>query len=206
MVGRATVLIDQRMAATLASRTGCGTEIVSPGSPTVVIGGPLGSVAPRYGRGIVLGGTDDEVAELAELLHRIAESGSDGEEFVDRLDSADRPTEIRIARPFTPYYDNVRLTGGGLTYDFEDHNEIYIDPSHVMHYRASGDPPLVRSGHESPSGLLLHEMGHAQCRNEGAPSHAAPDPGRANRAAENDVIDRTNGIRRDLGLAPEHSR
>jgi len=200
-MGSTTVLINNRMATTLTNTTGCGAQILPPCATTVLIGGPYISATALYGGATVLRGPPQNIRQLADILNNIAESGADGLAQIQDLNSAARPTELNIETGVTPHGDSVANSGGGLCYNVGDHNEIYVDPNTLITYRADTDPVGVETGQESPEGLASHEIGHAQCENESAPSHSQPYP-----AADNDVINRTNPIRDDLGLSREHLR
>jgi uncharacterized Zn-binding protein involved in type VI secretion len=200
VMGRTTILINNRMATTMTDITGCGSKIMPPCAPTVLIDGPRVSVTPRYGNSTVLNGSTGEIRRLAQILNNIAEAGPKGRNQVTHLNQADTRTEINIETGLTPWGHSVNNWGGGITRRGLFHNEIYINPDHSTTYRTESDPPGTQSGNETPEGLLSHEMGHAQCANEGAPSHSHPWGGNP----ENDVITRTNPVRDELGLPREH--
>ncbi len=197
-----------------------GPGVVIDGSPTVLINGlpacrqmdtileALGppnkiaigmlNVLIGNGKSIILEGTPAEQQRLAELVENIRNSGPKGKAFIESLENSPNQTRLFIDTSATQADGTVislAATGGGVTLapnrSQTGHNEVYIDPTNLINYNTTAGGVAT----ETPEGLLMHEMGHANLIGAGHPSHAAPGP-----AAEAEVRRTTNDIRTELGL------
>ncbi|MCX4246514.1 PAAR domain-containing protein [Paraliomyxa miuraensis] len=199
--GSSSVLFDGLPAARVGDRTIHGGVIVT-GHPAIVIGGSTSGVGTAsLGAGILLDGTALEQDLLAALLDQIRKGGPLGASFINDLETNAVPTHFIIADSATRNDGTVvslANTGGGLTLrpteSISGDNEVYMDPTNLIDYTATDGTTVT----ETPSGLLLHEAGHAALLNAGDPAQTA-----GGGPAEANVRSLTNPIRSEIGMKPE---
>lgn len=146
-------------------------------------------------------GTPAEQQQLRDLVEKIRNAGPKGKAFIESLEKGSKNTHLYIATSATKKDGTViplSSTGGGITLrpteSKSGDNEVYIDPSNLINYTAT-DGSTVK---ETPEGLLLHEMGHAERLNAGDPAQTT-----GGSTAEGNVRTVTNDIREELGMKPE---
>lgn len=137
-------------------------------------------------------------ARLMGLVAHIRGAGPLGAAFITGIDGGGTDTDLHIATSATKRDGTVislSATGGGLTLRATEsasgHIEVYVDPSNLISYNATDGTVAT----ETPTGLLLHEMGHASLLLSGDPAQTTGGP-----AAEAHVRTLTNPIRAELGV------
>jgi uncharacterized Zn-binding protein involved in type VI secretion len=162
---------------------------------------PDGTTATQYSPKILLTGSAADRARLSTMLDQIAASGPKGKAFIDRLGAGPNQTRVQIATSVTKKDGTVismARTGGGITLrpteSQSGDTEVTVDPNNLIDYKATDGT----TAKETPNGLLLHEMGHADLLNSGDPAQTT-----GGAAAESNVRTDTNPVRQELGLKPD---
>jgi len=204
MMGEPTVLVGMQGAAgglgAILGAALAGLANFLGGFPKAVLQ-PDGSIATQYNPNILLTGPAADRARLTQLLNSIGNAGPQGQAFIDRLGRGPNITRVNIANSATKRNGAVvplATTGGGITLrpseSTSGDTEVYVDPTNLINYTAT-DGSVVQ---ETPEGLLMHEMGHADLLNSGDAAQTTGGP-----AAEANVRNDTNSIRQELGMKPE---